>query len=76
MGRVSPDGPQGKALLVAFGANLPFGGMAPEAMIPQAAHAVARGRPCRNPHGVSRFYRTPAFPAGAGPDYVNAAAVW
>lgn len=22
---------------------------------------------------VSRFYRTPAFPAGAGPDYVNAA---
>lgn len=23
---------------------------------------------------VSRFYRTPCFPAGAGPDYVNAAA--
>jgi 2-amino-4-hydroxy-6-hydroxymethyldihydropteridine diphosphokinase len=25
---------------------------------------------------VSRFYRTPCFPAGAGPDYVNAAAVF
>ncbi|WP_204113005.1 2-amino-4-hydroxy-6-hydroxymethyldihydropteridine diphosphokinase [Shimia biformata] len=24
---------------------------------------------------VSRFFRTPCFPAGAGPDYVNAAAV-
>ncbi len=24
---------------------------------------------------VSRFYRTPAFPAGSGPDYVNAAAM-
>lgn len=24
---------------------------------------------------VSRFWRTPAFPAGSGPDYVNAAAV-
>ena len=24
---------------------------------------------------VSRFYRTPAFPAGSGPDYVNAAAI-
>jgi 2-amino-4-hydroxy-6-hydroxymethyldihydropteridine diphosphokinase len=24
---------------------------------------------------VSRFYRTPAFPAGSGPDFVNAAAV-
>lgn len=25
---------------------------------------------------VSRFYRTPCFPAGAGPDYVNAAAAF
>mgnify|MGYP001506938756 CR=1 FL=1 len=24
---------------------------------------------------VSRFWRTPAHPAGSGPDYVNAAAV-
>jgi 2-amino-4-hydroxy-6-hydroxymethyldihydropteridine diphosphokinase len=27
------------------------------------------------PLAVSRFFRTPCFPAGAGPDYVNAAAV-
>jgi 2-amino-4-hydroxy-6-hydroxymethyldihydropteridine diphosphokinase len=26
-------------------------------------------------HAVSRFYATPCFPAGAGPDYVNGAAV-
>jgi 2-amino-4-hydroxy-6-hydroxymethyldihydropteridine diphosphokinase len=25
---------------------------------------------------ASRFYRTPAFPAGSGPDYVNAAAIF
>jgi 2-amino-4-hydroxy-6-hydroxymethyldihydropteridine diphosphokinase len=27
-------------------------------------------------HSQSKFYRTPCFPAGAGPDYVNAAAVF
>lgn len=63
------DGPL--RLLVAAGANLPLGGDPPEVTLSCAfdrllgagfAGLVA-----------SRFYRTPCFPAGAGPDYVNAA---
>jgi 2-amino-4-hydroxy-6-hydroxymethyldihydropteridine diphosphokinase len=60
-------------VLVAFGANLPFGGQAPAATI--AAALAALREEGLDPLGVSRFYRTPAFPAGSGPDYVNAAAV-
>ncbi|MGB4827651.1 MAG: 2-amino-4-hydroxy-6-hydroxymethyldihydropteridine diphosphokinase, partial [Paracoccaceae bacterium] len=59
--------------LVAFGANLPFGGKPPEVTIAGALAALRReGFMLRR---VSRLYRTPCFPAGAGPDYVNAAAV-
>ncbi len=59
--------------LVAFGANLPFGGKPPEATIAGALAALRReGFMLRR---VSRLYRTPCFPAGTGPDYVNAAAV-
>jgi 2-amino-4-hydroxy-6-hydroxymethyldihydropteridine diphosphokinase len=57
--------------LIALGANLPFGGDAPEATLSRAlASFVAEGL-----HVVasSHFYRTPCFPSGAGPDYVNAA---
>jgi 2-amino-4-hydroxy-6-hydroxymethyldihydropteridine diphosphokinase len=57
--------------LVALGANLPFRGAAPETTLSSAlASLVANGFP---PVAVSRFFRTPCFPAGAGPDYVNAA---
>lgn len=62
-----------KQLLVAFGANQPFGAMTPETLIPEAARAVAAllGGELR----LSQLYATPCFPAGAGPDYVNAAAL-
>lgn len=60
-------------MLVALGGNLPFGDRAPDetlrlglAALPEEGLTV---------QAVSRFYRTPCFPAGAGPDYVNAAAV-
>ncbi|MGQ0564051.1 MAG: 2-amino-4-hydroxy-6-hydroxymethyldihydropteridine diphosphokinase [Gemmobacter sp.] len=58
-------------VLVALGANLPHDGRTPAqtltaaiAALPGEGLAVAR---------ASRLYATPCFPAGAGPDYVNAA---
>lgn len=59
--------------LVAFGANLPFGQDEPAQTIRAALPVLAKEGLV--PLGVSRFYATPCFPAGAGPDYVNAAAV-
>jgi 2-amino-4-hydroxy-6-hydroxymethyldihydropteridine diphosphokinase len=59
-------------LLVAFGANLPFEGGAPAETLLRAVDALAgEGLTLQR---LSRFYATPCFPAGAGPDYVNAAA--
>lgn len=59
--------------LVAMGANLPFNGHPPAETLRQAlASLVASG--C-NVVAKSRFYKTPCFPAGAGPDYVNAACI-
>jgi 2-amino-4-hydroxy-6-hydroxymethyldihydropteridine diphosphokinase len=60
------------AVLLAFGANLPLGGQPPAATVSAAIAALpAEGlRVVR----ASRLYATPCFPAGAGPDYVNAAA--
>ncbi len=59
-------------ILVAFGANLPFGAQSPQENINNAINGLAK----RGLHAdrVSRLYRTPSFPAGSGPDYVNAAA--
>ena len=59
--------------LVAFGANLPQAGLNP----PETLRAAARHL---NADGVevlalSRLYASPCFPPGAGPDYVNAAAL-
>lgn len=59
--------------LVAFGANLPFEGDPP-------AHTIAKALKALAEEGLSilafsPLYATPCFPAGAGPDYVNAAAV-
>jgi len=59
--------------LIALGANLPSAAGQPaqtliaalEMMAEQGLALVA----------VSRFYRSPAFPAGSGPDYVNACAM-
>jgi 2-amino-4-hydroxy-6-hydroxymethyldihydropteridine diphosphokinase len=58
---------------VALGANLPFFALAPAETLTAALDALAqRGLA---PLAVSRFFHTPCFPPGAGPDYVNAAAV-
>jgi len=58
--------------LVALGANLPLDGRPPEATLRAAIDALAGAGLA--PARVSRFWRTPCFPEGAGPDYVNAAA--
>ena len=57
--------------LVAFGANLPWDGQPPANTIALAAQALERAA---GPLRLSRLHETPCFPAGAGPDYVNAAA--
>jgi 2-amino-4-hydroxy-6-hydroxymethyldihydropteridine diphosphokinase len=58
--------------LIALGANLPNGKTPPAETLKSALSALAdRGFSRRS---VSRFFATPCFPAGSGPDYVNAAA--
>ncbi|MBO9413706.1 MULTISPECIES: 2-amino-4-hydroxy-6-hydroxymethyldihydropteridine diphosphokinase [unclassified Ruegeria] len=57
--------------VIALGANLNLRGCGPKVTLEQAIDAISRqGLVIR---AVSRFYETPCFPAGAGPDYVNAA---
>lgn len=58
--------------LVALGGNLPVSA-GDSSVILRAALAELAGRGM-DLCAVSRFFRTPAFPPGAGPDYVNAAA--
>jgi 2-amino-4-hydroxy-6-hydroxymethyldihydropteridine diphosphokinase len=59
--------------LIAFGANLPFEGDSPAVTLRKAGLALAdEGLAVL---AFSRLFATPCFPAGAGPDYVNAAAV-
>ncbi|MEL7045762.1 MAG: 2-amino-4-hydroxy-6-hydroxymethyldihydropteridine diphosphokinase [Pseudomonadota bacterium] len=59
-------------ILVAFGGNLPSEAGSPVETI----HAAIRDLECRYVNNVllSRFFKTPAFPIGSGPDFVNAAA--
>jgi 2-amino-4-hydroxy-6-hydroxymethyldihydropteridine diphosphokinase len=59
--------------LVAFGANLPFEGDPPEQTLRKAWEML--GKEGLAVLALSRFFATPCFPAGAGPDYVNAAAL-
>lgn len=56
-----------------MGANLPFQGQSPQQTL-QRAIAAFPGVNLPAPI-VSRFFATPCFPAGAGPAYVNAAAL-
>lgn len=59
--------------LVAFGANLPLGQSMPDQSILEALRCLDN-----TPFEIkaqSRLFKTPCFPKGAGPDYVNAAAV-
>ncbi len=64
-------GETGAQAIISLGANLPFGELSPRETIVRAVPVLAgEGAVIR---AVSRFYATPCFPAGAGPDYVNAA---
>lgn len=60
-------------LLVAFGANLPFDDCQPAETLQKTVEELSKDSFVLL--GLSRFFVTPCFPAGAGPDYVNAAAV-
>lgn len=58
--------------LIALGANLPSVHGAPRETLEAAiAELERRGYPLE---ACSRWYRTPAFPPGSGPDFVNGAA--
>lgn len=61
----------GKQSLVALGANVNLGDLSLEATI-LAAIAGFDGEGLEVA-AASRLYETPCFPAGAGPDYINAA---
>lgn len=64
-------GPVERETLVALGGNLTFGDEGPQARLAAAIAAIAaRIGPVA---AQSRIWRTPAFPAGSGPDYANAA---
>ncbi|SEL95307.1 2-amino-4-hydroxy-6-hydroxymethyldihydropteridinediphosphokinase [Roseovarius azorensis] len=58
--------------LIAMGGNLPSGAGSPAGTLRAALERLrAEGAVIE---AVSGFYRTPAFPAGSGPDFVNATA--
>ena len=59
--------------LLGLGGNLPWNGKDP-LNIQQEALSLLKSKGL-TVSKVSRFHATPCFPAGAGPDYVNAAAV-
>lgn len=67
------DAAESRPCLIALGGNLPSEAGAPERTL--RAGLAALDHEGLRVAAVSRFYRTPCFPAGAGPDYVNAAAV-
>jgi 2-amino-4-hydroxy-6-hydroxymethyldihydropteridine diphosphokinase len=58
--------------LVAFGSNLPSGGMTPAASVARAIAVL--GERFELKVFPSRLYSTPAYPPGSGPAFVNAAA--
>lgn len=71
MTQVHEQGFAVRSALIALGGNVvsPYG--PPELTLQAALVEVARA--IGKVTGKSRFFRTPCFPAGAGPDYVNAA---
>lgn len=62
----------GTRALIALGSNLPFAGRSPDETIRLALDMLPELG--AKPFKISSLYRTPCFPAGAGPDFVNAAA--
>ncbi|SDX85018.1 2-amino-4-hydroxy-6-hydroxymethyldihydropteridine diphosphokinase [Citreimonas salinaria] len=68
------NAPQGQAeSFVALGSNLGCAGMGRRDTLSAAIAAMRRAG--LMPGRVSRFFTTPCFPEGAGPDYVNACIV-
>lgn len=65
--------PDGEIALIALGSNAASRGATPVSLLRRALAALDRA-PLRMVRH-SALYRTPCFPPGAGPDYVNAAAV-
>ena len=65
--------PDNQQFLIALGGNLPSEAGKPADTLRAALDRLVRSGVVVE--AVSRFYRTPCFPAGAGPGYVNAAAV-
>ncbi|WP_109466064.1 2-amino-4-hydroxy-6-hydroxymethyldihydropteridine diphosphokinase [Albibacillus kandeliae] len=61
----------GSKSLIALGSNQKLPGSDPAEILREAIVTMARGGLVIR--AVSRFFATPCFPAGAGPDYVNAA---
>ena len=59
--------------LIALGANLARGADAPAVTLARALDLLAAAPGLRTA-GASRLFRTPAFPPGSGPDFVNGAA--
>ncbi|WP_010137296.1 2-amino-4-hydroxy-6-hydroxymethyldihydropteridine diphosphokinase, partial [Oceanicola sp. S124] len=71
MSKQSNDTNVNRRFLVALGGNLEPTLIGNAEILRSAVRAMGEG-PGRITR-VSRFFRSPAFPAGAGPDYVNAA---
>lgn len=59
--------------LIALGSNLSSSAGSPSATVRHALTLLS-GTAELSLQAVSRFYATPAFPAGSGPDYINACA--
>ena len=69
--QANKSAPDEKQALVAFGANLPTGPKTPAENVSEAIEMLAFriGADLRR----SRLWRTPAYPEGSGPPFVNAA---
>ena len=65
---------EAKLAFIALGSNLSSSAGSPCETLRHALRALSRV-PDLSLRAVSRFYATPAFPAGGGPDYVNACAL-
>lgn len=59
--------------LLALGANLPSWAGMPKASLHFSLEQLSKKGVV--PRAISSFWQTPAFPAGSGPDYINAAAI-
>ncbi len=60
-------------ILIALGANLPAAGLTPRKTLDHAVDMLGAD-PEIKVAARSRWYRSPAFPPGSGPDFVNGAA--